>query len=58
MTELYRRVCFRHRENVAYAAIMLARGQSIDDIATEIGATYEGPNAVHRRGCGRVFPPS
>ena len=57
MTELYRRGCFRHLEDVAYAQIMLERRAPIDAIAKDLDASYEGPGAIVHR-CDRVYPPS
>ena len=58
MDDLYRRGCLRHIEDVAYARILLEKHkQSVDEIAADLGASYEGPRArVHR--CDRVYPPS
>lgn len=57
MVDLYRRGCFRHLEDVAYARIMLERGTLIDDIADDLDSSYEGPRArMHH--CDRVYPPS
>jgi len=60
MTELYRRGCFRHIFDVAYARIALERfGDSIDRVAAHLDSLYEGPQkqiGSHR--CDRVFPPS
>jgi len=56
MTELYRRGCFRHVEDVAYARIMLERGaESVDEIAAHLDSSYEG---AIRHSCDRVYPPS
>jgi hypothetical protein len=57
MDELYRRGCFRHLEDIAYARIMLERGESIDEIAKHLDSSYEGPSAIVHR-CDRVYPPS
>lgn len=57
MAELYRRGCFRHLEDVAYARIMLERGGAIDRIAADLDSSYEGPLAIVHR-CDRVYPPS
>jgi hypothetical protein len=57
MADLYRRGCFRHVEDVAYARIMLERGEPIEKIAAHLDASYEGPKAVAHR-CDRVYPPS
>ena len=58
MADLYRRGCFRHLEDIAYAQIMLERGRSIDDVAKELDSAYEGPSAVVGHLCDRVYPPS
>lgn len=59
MRELYRRGCFRHIEDVAFARIALEKwGQSIGDIATRIDSSYEGPQAVVHDRCDRIYPPS
>lgn len=59
MSELYRRGCFRHIEDVAFARIALEKwGQSIDAVAAHIDSTYEGPRAVIHDRCDRVYPPS
>ena len=56
MAELYRRGCFRHIEDVAYARIMLEKhGESVEKIAAHLDSSYEGPR-THR--CDRVYPPS
>lgn len=58
MAELYRRGCFRHVEDVAFARIALDKFKKpIEVVAAEIDATYEGPRAVKTR-CARVYPPS
>lgn len=58
MAELYRRGCFRHLEDVAYARVMLERDHgSIDAIAAHLDSSYEGSSAIVHR-CDRVFPPS
>lgn len=58
MAELYRRGCFRHAEDVAFARIMLSRNWSVDAIAVDLDASYEGPKAVVKHRCDRVFPPN
>lgn len=59
MTELYRRGCFRHVEDVSYARIMLDRHpDSVEEIARDLDSSYEGPEAVVRHRCDRVYPPS
>lgn len=56
-----RRGCLRHIEDVAYARTRASCSrntkQSVDKIADDLDASYEGPRArVHR--CDRVYPPS
>lgn len=58
LNDLYRRGCFRHLEDIAYAQIMLERGMPIDEVAKELDAAYEGPNAIVGHRCDRVYPPS
>ena len=59
MAELHQRGCFRHLEDVAYARIALEKcGASIDEIAAYLDASYEGPRAVVRHRCDRVYPSS
>lgn len=60
MADLYRRGCFRHIEDVAYARIMLERHgeQSLDKIAADLDSSYEGPTAISKHRCDRVYPPS
>ncbi len=69
MAELYRRGCFRHLEDVAYARIMLERhdsdgqdplrdGRGVDEIATYLDDSYEGPQRDVKHRCDRVYPPS
>ena len=58
MAELYRRGCFRHLEDVAYARIALEKHhEPIDSIASYLDSSYEGPRATAHR-CDRVYPPS
>ena len=58
MDDLYRRGCFRHLEDVAYARILLARGMSVDEVAEDLDSAYEGSSAVVHHRCDRVYPPS
>jgi hypothetical protein len=58
MSELYRRGCFRHIEDVAYARVAVEKyGDSIENIAKYLDAAYEGPRAITHH-CDRVYPPS
>jgi hypothetical protein len=50
--ELFERGAFRHAADVAYAAVMLERGESMDEIAIEIARGYE---SRHLR-CDPVVP--
>jgi len=58
MIELYRRGCFRHVEDVAYARIMLEKHEDADAIAAHLDASYEGPGRDVKHRCDRVYPPS
>ena len=59
MDDLYRRGCFRHLEDVAYARIALEKHhESIDSIASYLDSSYEGPRARIWHRCDRVYPPS
>lgn len=58
MNDLYRRGCFRHLYDVAWARIALEKyGVPVDEVATDLDSTYQGPQAVDHR-CDRVYPPS
>lgn len=58
MDELYRRGCFRHIEDIAYARISLERdGETVNQIATHLDASYEDLK-IRGHHCDRVYPPS
>jgi hypothetical protein len=54
MRTLFLRGAFRHAEDVAYARIMLERGDDVDEIEDELNKPYRGMS--HR--CDPVYPPS
>jgi hypothetical protein len=58
MDDLYRRGCFRHLEDAAYARIALEKhGETVNSVASYLDSTYEGPRALKHR-CDRVYPSS
>ena len=55
LDELYRRGAFHHDHDVAYAAIVLARGsRTVDEIVSDFARDYD--RIAHR--CDPVYPPS
>ncbi len=53
MTRLFVRGAFRHAEDVAYARIMLERGEHIFEIEKDLHKTYR--DDIHHR-CDPVYP--
>jgi hypothetical protein len=59
MTDLYKRGCFRHLEDVAFGRIMLEKHtMNVDAVASQLDSSYEGPKRDVKHRCDRVFPPS